>query len=295
MPSELPRRQFLTASASLMLLTACGAQNPLSTTDAALEPSRLGVRFPDGFRAPSVAVTGHGPQRFPFVMIAEDGLPMTNGAPDQIQIEVLFEGEALTVETVGIRGVGQFTPYYPLVFTPGQAGVYTARTEFSDFDVEFAVVERADTPLFQVGEALPAFVTPTVDEPAGVNPVCTRAPEACPFHDVTLADAVSNGKPTAMLIATPAFCQTDVCGSNLEWLIELAATRTDLNVIHAEVYADFARDNGSGQLPSRAPMLEEWDIAFEPSLFILDANGTIIDARHFAFDRDEMDEALKLI
>lgn len=283
------RRSFLSTSAALLFLTACGTSNELT-------PQGLGVRFPDGFRAPSVAVTGHGPQRFPFVIVANDGLPMTTGAPEQIAIEVLFGGETLSVENVAVRGAGQFTPYYPLTFTPEQPGVYSARTEFTDFDVEFVVVERGDTPLFQVGDALPPFQTPTMADPAGVNPVCSRSPEPCQFHELTLAEALSNGKPTAMLIATPAWCQTDVCGSNLEWLIELAASRSDINVIHAEVYADFDRDVSTGQLPiPRAPMLEEWDIAFEPSLFIANADGTIIDARHFAFDRAEMDEALALI
>ncbi len=279
-----------------MFLTACGGANPATilTGSGDLKPDRLGVRFPDGLRAPSVAVTGHGPQRFPFVLVATDGLPMTNEVPAQIEIEVLFGGETFSTETVAARGVGQFTPYYPLTFTPDEPGVYVARTEFSDFDVEFLVVERGETPLFQVGEPLPAFTTPTFDDAAGVNPVCTRSPEPCPFHDITLADAISNGKPTAMLIATPAFCQTDVCGPNLEWLIEVAAARTDINVIHAEVYADFERDNTS-PIPSRAPMLEEWDIAFEPSLFVLNSSGTIVDARHFAFDRDEIAEALALI
>ncbi len=220
---------------------------------------------------------------------------MTNGAPEEIAIEVLYGGETLTVENVAIRGAGQFTPYYPLTFTPEAPGSYTARTEFSDIDVEFVVVERADTPLFHVGDSLPAFDSPTFDDPAGVNPVCSRSPEPCPFHEITLTEALSNGKPTAMLIATPAWCQTDVCGSNLEWLMELAASRSDINLIHSEVYADFDGDTSGGQLPNRAPMLEEWDIAFEPSLFILDGEGTIVDARHFAFDRAEMDEALSLM
>jgi len=220
---------------------------------------------------------------------------MTNGAPASIEVEVIFKGETVVSPTIPIRGEGQFTPYYPLVFTPEETGLYSVRTEFSDLDAEFVVVERDETPLFQAGDALPSFATPTTADPAGVNPICSRSPEPCPFHEISLADALSNGKPTAMLIATPAWCQTDVCGSNLEWLIELASTRGDINVIHAEVYADFDRDNATGQLPARAPMLEEWDIAFEPSLFIVDAGGTIVDARHFAFDRAEMDEALSLL
>jgi hypothetical protein len=281
------RRSFLIGGATLATLVACG--------NSGLEPQRLGVRFPDGFRAPSVAVAGHGPQRFPFVLIANDGLPMISNTPPSIEIEVLRGGETITTETVTVRGEGQFTPFYPLVFTPPEAGSYLARTEFSDIDVEFVVVERSETTLFQNDEKLPAFDTPTFADPRGVNPVCTRSPEPCPFHNVTLTEAQSNGKPSAVLIATPSFCQTDVCASNVEWLMQLGSTRDDLNVIHIEVYEDFERDVETGALPTRAPLLEAWDFAFEPSFFVLDASGTIIDGRHFAFDRDEMEEMLGFI
>jgi len=207
----------------------------------------------------------------------------------EIEIEVLFDGEMVETQVVPARGVGQFTPYYPLVFTPEQAGTYRANADFSETGVDFAVVERSETPIFQVGETLPPFKTPTVDDDAGVTPICSRT-EPCGFHDISLDDALASGKPTAMLIATPAWCQTDVCGANVEWLIELGADRDDINIIHAEVYEDFA--NAGNGLPKRAPMLEAWDIAFEPSLFVVDAGGIITDARHFAFDREEIAELL---
>lgn len=281
------RRTFLLGSAAAAALAACGSSGP--------SPDRLAIRFPDGFRAPSVAVTGHGPQRFPFVIVADDGLPMAVNNPESIDIDVVFEGETLETVTVPASGVGQFIPYYALTFTPPAAGSYLARTEFSEFDVEFAVVERSDTPLWQVGETLPGFDTPTFDDIRGVNPICTRPQEACPFHEITLNEALSNGRPTALLISTPAFCQTDVCGPSLEDLIVATTGRDDINIIHQEVYADFGRDTDTGILPELAPLLMEWDLAFEPSLFVMDANATIVAARHFAFDLAETEELIGLI
>ena len=104
------RRTFLLGTAAAATLAACGSSGP--------SPDRLAVRFPDGFRAPSVAVTSHGDQRFPFVIVADDGLPLANNAPATIDIEVLFDGEVITTETVPAGGFGQFTPYYALTFTP---------------------------------------------------------------------------------------------------------------------------------------------------------------------------------
>lgn len=220
---------------------------------------------------------------------------MVSNTPESIDIEVLLSGDTLETITVPARGVGQFIPYYPLTFTPPEAGSYIARTDFSDFDVEFVVVERDQTTLWQIGETMPGFDTPTVDDARGVEPICTRASEACAFHEITLNEALSNGRPTALLISTPAFCQTDVCGPSLENLIEATAGRDDINIIHQEVYADFNRDIADGSLPEVSPLIAEWGIDFEPSLFVMDADGTIVDARHFAFDKTETEELLSLI
>jgi len=235
-------------------------------------------------------------QRFPFVIVAEDELPMVSNVPTSIDVEVLSEtGEVLLTQNIAARGVGSFTPFFPLRFTPPEAGNFLVRTEFAEEDYPFAAVDRADTTLFQVGEKLPGFDSPTVDDSRGVAELCTRF-ETCPFHSVTLTDAVTSGMPTALLIATPAFCQTDVCGASLDFLIDAVGDRQDIAVIHSEVYADFETDvNENGGLPTRAPMLEEWDYAFEPSLFVTDSSGTIVEALHFAFDSDEVADALALV
>lgn len=255
---------------------------------------RLGVRFPDGFRAPSTAVAGHGPQRFPFVVIADDGLPMISNSPSSIEFEILRNNQTVTVVDVPVRGVGQFTPYYPLEFTPEEPGSYVVRAAFSDTDVEFLVVDRSETRLFQVGDILPSFDTPTFDNARGVNPICTRT-EPCPFHELTLTEAQENDRATALIISTPAFCQTDVCGPSLEFIIDAAASRSEINVVHAEVYQDFAADTENGDFPSLSPLVTEWGLEFEPALFLADASGMIVGARHFTFDRDETKEALDLI
>ncbi len=283
---RLNRRQFLVGSTALGFITACGSGDP-----DPMQPVRLGARFADGFRAPSTAVVG-SQQRFPFVVVAEDGLPMVSGAPESIDIVVRKGGEDLFTQTVPVRGAGSFTPYYPLEFVPDEVGSYVASTDFAEIDFEFLVVDRSETTVFQVGEQLPAFDTPTFDELHGVAEACTRS-EPCPFHDITLTDAVGNGKPTVIMIATPAFCQTDVCGPSIEFLIEAAADRNDLNVIHVEVYTDFATDvNESNGIPRVSPLLAEWAFDFEPSMFVADGTGQITKALHFAFDRDEVVEAL---
>jgi len=285
----LDRRTFLASGLTTAFVVACGGDG--ATAD--IRPDRLGVRFPDGIQAPSVAVAQSAPQRFPFVVIADDGFPMTAAnAPEAIQVDLRFEGDVLDTLTIPRRGSGQVIPFYPLVFTPEQPGRYVVNASFSDLNVEFAVLDRAEVSLFQVGDPLPPFDTPTFDDERGVTPVCTRS-EPCPFHEITLAEALGNGRPTALMISTPEFCTTDVCGPSLEHLIEASEGRSDVNFVHAEVFADPRAP--VGQFPELAPIITAWELDFEPSLFVADADGTIVQALHFAFDRDETIEAVGLI
>lgn len=284
--NRLDRRTFIAGSLATSAFVACGSSGP--------RPERLGVRFPDGIGTTFThAAADAGPQRFPFVLIADDGLPVIEDAPETIEIELRQNDSIIGTETVERRGAGQFTPYYPLVFTPPAAGRYFATPDFGDTTIEFRVAERSEVTLFQVGEALPPFDTPTFNNERGVTPVCTRT-EPCPFHEITLNDAVTSGRPTVLLIATPEFCQTDVCGPSVEFVISAAEGRDDVNFVHAEVYAD-PRNPDQGSFPLLAPLLEAWELQFEPSIFAADETGTIVDGRHFAFDQDEVNEVVALV
>ena len=99
------------------------------------------------------------------------------------------------------------------------------------------VYDPADVAIPQVGDPLPPFDTPTVDDGRGVNPICTREP-ACPLHDRTQSSALEAGQPLAYLIGTPAYCKTAVCGPVLDLLLDEQDSRPDLAMVHAEVYTD---------------------------------------------------------
>ena len=86
------------------------------------------------------------------------------------------------------------------------------------------------------GAAMPAIVTPTADDAPGVDPICTNDP-VCPLHDLTVAEALDEGRPLALLVATPAFCQIAICGPVLDVLLAVADDHPDVTFLHAEVYA----------------------------------------------------------
>ena len=132
-------------------------------------------------------------------------------------------------------------------------------------DPEFMTVPR-------VGQVLPSIETPTVDDARGVEVICTRVPEPCPFHDITLSQALSeagtSGKRVAFLVGTPAHCATAVCAPILDNLIELQTQFPDVIFVHVDVYADEAATKV-------APAVQELTLTFEPVLWLTDSTGII--------------------
>ncbi len=300
----ITRRNLLLGGAAAAALTACGGStdgdpDPDATPSPESLPfnpalQQLGVRFPDGFGAPSIFAAGHQ-LRAPFVAFASDGFPMTFGEPEELEMTVTRDGAEIFSGMVPRRRAGIGTPYYPLVFTPDEPGTYEVASEWSDTPRPFVVNERADVPIPLIGDPLPALDTPTADDARGVDPICTRIPEPCPFHEQTLTQALGSGKATGLLIATPTFCTTDICGPVVELLMESAPDYSNLTAVHAEVYVDPVNDNAPSPQAELTEVLQSYQLAFEPSFFLADADGTIVEALHFAYDRDELRTALDTV
>jgi len=289
----LPRRSFLLgglATGSIALI-ACGSDTQPAVPSENL--SFLTPAFPDGFRQAPILVAGIA-QRLTFLVRDEIDV-MRESAPAELAVRIR-RGDTVVLETmVARRTKGIITPYFPLVMTFDAPGEFVA--ELPDHptvgSVPFLVADRADVEIPQVGDPLPSAPTPTVDDPKGVTPICTRAIE-CPFHEIDLVDAVANDKPTVLLISTPGFCQTDICGPVVDLLIDEATGRTDLNVIHAEVYVD-PSDFATGGFPDLTPAVNTMALPFEPALFVASADNTIRARLDTTFDRSELGDALSLV
>ncbi|MEM9200597.1 MAG: hypothetical protein AAGC53_03015 [Actinomycetota bacterium] len=282
----LPRRSFLGLAAGSILFAACGG----GTDDpvAFLQPT-----FPDGFRQEAVIVAGI-PQRLAFVVSDEIDI-LRETAPPTLDLAISSGGATVMETTVERRVDGIITPYYPATVTLDTPGTYTVTLPGRDqvAAIDFLVVDRGSVLIPQVGDQLPVVNTPTFDDNAGVADICTRAVD-CQFHEIDLVDAAANDKPTVLLIATPGFCQTDICGPVVDLLIEEASDRSDLNVIHAEVYVD-PSDFAAGGFPDLTDVVQAAALPFEPSLFVADANHTIVARLDTTFDRSELRQALDLV
>ncbi len=177
-------------------------------------------------------------------------------------------------------------PVGPWPATPSEAdvppgGLYTVDAEFPSTGVQEVVVVTGDgragavavdvrdtrsSQLPAPGEQAIAVPTPTKADPLGYEQLCTRS-KPCGMHAVSLEDALVEGGPVALLFATPAFCQTAVCGPTVDVIDGIRADYPDATFIHCEVYADAGETIGDP--------VSAWDLPTEPWLYVIDADGRI--------------------
>jgi hypothetical protein len=292
---QLTRRSFLLGTSAFtgaVLLGACGDDSDTatdsSTSSTVPGPDGPGLRLAQFFGGP-LFVAGTE-LRAPFGVADADGLLPTDRTPSSLMVELRDPDGAAVGEPfeVARHGEGLPTPYFPLRATLEEPGIYTARTELEGEAVEMQlqVLPASEVRVIQPGAPLPAVDTPTVDEARGVNPICTND-AICPLHDVTLPAAVAAGGPVALLVATPAFCQIAVCGPVLDILVDAKDAHPGIRFVHAEVYADPAKD-----LDTYAPIVLPLGLHFEPCLILAGPGGTVVERLDTVFDRAELDERL---
>ncbi|MEX2105552.1 MAG: hypothetical protein WD810_01505 [Solirubrobacterales bacterium] len=140
-----------------------------------------------------------------------------------------------------------------------------------------------------VGEKAPVIHTPTAADVGGdLAKIDTRVPPD-QMHAVDLADIVGR-KPVVLVFATPALCQSRVCGPVVD-VAQQVADRYDGEVefIHMEVYED--NDPSKGL----RPQLKAYGLPTEPWTFLIDRNGTIRDRIEGALGVAELERAMKKI
>jgi hypothetical protein len=281
------RRVLLVGTAGAVIVAACGSDAPSSSpastaaATAGAADSMALVRF---FAEPSVTV-GTG-RRLVFGLADADGTLRPEG-PSQVSASLLDPTGAEISTTTGVRrDVNLPRSYYEFRVDVPQEGAHTLRVSdgAATAEASFTVVSQGSLPFPGPGDPLPPFDTPTVGAPGGVDPVCTREP-ACPFHDITLSEALAAGKPVVYLVGTPAFCQTGICGPVLDVMIGVVDDYPDLQFIHAEVYTD----NTATQA---APAVAAAGLSFEPVIFLTDASGTVVERLDVIVDESELREQL---
>tara|TARA_Y100000748_G_scaffold293111_1_gene282328 strand:+ start:1425 stop:2342 length:918 start_codon:yes stop_codon:yes gene_type:complete len=293
---ELSRRLFLLGTSGAAFAFACSPQNISPKSESINNLRYLKSGFADGLVSPTTLTIG-SPQRAPFFLYGSDGIPIVNDVPELISATLqLPSGRTIDVN-LNKFDEGIPTPYFPLFFETNEIGLHKV-SYLIDGNIQslsFIVAERDQIDLIQIGEQLRDSQIPTFDNPLNFAVICTRF-DPCPYHSLTLKEALSNTLPTALLISTPGFCQTSICGPSLEILINLLGENPDFNVIHAEVYTNPEKISESSNLRELlSPVINDYGMTFEPSFITANSQNKLTARLDYAFDKREMEAALSTI
>ena len=283
----LTRRSLILGGAALLgggaIASACGSDRRDAGRDG-------DAPLPDGLalvqRFPQVLVTGD--VRMPVSLATDDGL-LADGVPDELVARLVeSQSGSVVAERIVARrhGDGLAAPYWPFRAVVDAPGTYVLQVEGQEDGASLQVASPGMVAVPGAGDPMPPFDTPTTADPRGVDPICTRAPEPCPLHDLTLTEALALGRPLAYLVGTPAFCSTGTCAPALEGLL---AVRERVGGAMAFVHADVYTDRTASTV---APAVQALGMTFEPALFLVAANGTVAERLDAVFDEAEIDERL---
>ena len=146
------------------------------------------------------------------------------------------------------------------------------------------VVKDSSVP--EVGEKAPVIHTPTVDSVGGdVKKIDTRMPPSS-MHEVDFANVVRK-KPVVLIFATPALCQSKVCGPVVDIAEQVKAQRAgDADFIHMEIYRDNELNKGF------RPQVAAYRLKTEPWVFAINRGGRVAARIEGAFSARELSRAV---
>ena len=286
---RLSRRGLILGGLAAAGLAACGsAKDRSSSTSDSLATSAFALVT----RFPNTPLFAPGPVRLPVCLGDQSTGAILRNVPTTLRGTILDSNdEQVTTFETAVRDKGVQYPYFPIRADIAKVGTYTIRAEAGGAaEASFQVFEPGRITMPQLGAKLAGFDTPTMDDHRGVEPVCTRQPSACPFHDHTLNEVISaaatNGTPFVYFVGTPAHCQVGTCAPGLDFIITAwNQMATKIPIVHAEVYAD--------DLASRlAPAVQALGVDYEPIIYLCDSTGTIRERIDTIWDQSELDDAL---
>jgi hypothetical protein len=301
----------------------------LALTAVACSGSSSEVKFPetivikDGEIVPILANSELvvGPNRMALGILDPEGVPLVD-AKVHLTFYELNSGEPAkkfempAVSRVPSRDAG-LTEQVEHIHTDGtkhvhfnvgeEVGVYTAMVTFDQaglwgvkIDVEsdkpklkktllprFNVLERGLTPA--VGSPAPRSRNLTVADVSDLSQIDSSAKPSPEMHTTTVADAIDAGRPVLVLFAVPGFCESRLCGPELEIMRKLYPTYKDrVEFIHVEFY----KDPGT---PQRVVVdaAREWNLRSEPWFFFIDSKGNVAAKFEGPSSLQELEEALK--
>lgn len=262
-------------------------QPVLVNSELGLGPSRVAVAFLDG----EGRVIDDLEVRASF-----SAPPSSGGASTDVVLEPLRIGEHSSHG--GSAGSPLLTVYGATVDFPAPGNwsvllrLIRGGAELQPIRADLSIVE--DLPYPTVGEAIPPTRQTVLREVGQLSMIDTSpAPDEL-LHRLTVAEALELRRPLVIGFATPAFCETRMCGPVVEEVLRPLGERygETIEVIHIEPF-DVQRARAGELVP--VPAMAEWGLKTEPWVFVVDSEGRVVARFEGPLTFAEVDRVLKSI
>jgi hypothetical protein len=143
-----------------------------------------------------------------------------------------------------------------------------------------------------VGDLAPAVKTSTLaDHP--LEEISSDDEPDPALYELSLDAALSNGRPTVVVFATPAFCVSQTCGPMLDQVKAVTGTHPSANFLHVEIYENL--DATSADELIIVPAVMAWGLPSEPWVFVIDSEGIVAARFEGAMMASELEAALEAV
>ncbi|HTU14457.1 MAG TPA: hypothetical protein VMF31_04610 [Solirubrobacterales bacterium] len=188
-------------------------------------------------------------------------------------------GEASTVYVVDDVNFNRKGPWLGVAVIDGENGMEAARLAPSPVVGQYPNVVT-------VGDKAPKVSTPTADSVGGdLSKIDTRQPPSS-MHNADLKDVLGK-KPVVLIFATPALCQSRVCGPVVDVTEQVKDEVGDgVEFIHMEVY-----ENNTP--PKLRPQLGAFGLQSEPMTYLIGKDGIVKERIEGAFGVEELKAAVE--
>jgi hypothetical protein len=273
-----------------VLLSASGGQSPDVVSPAAAFFTNGTNRFPFG-----VFTTGHQPITDAQVAIyAAPGKGVDGPAigPFPARVEDLTTRPAFRAQTTANDpDAAQVVYVSDIPFDKRGPWAFGALIK-TDSGLQYSLLPSTnpvgDFPMPQVGQPAPVTHTLTASQVPNISEIDTRVPPD-DMHNDDLANVLGK-KPVVLLFATPALCQSRVCGPVTDIAEQVKQQYGDrVAFIHQEVY----KDNDINKGPR--PQMTAYHLTTEPWCFVIDRNGKVSTILQGAFSAQELQAAVQKV
>lgn len=161
---------------------------------------------------------------------------------------------------------------------PGYWGVEAnvPRPDGTVATIEVLMEVHEQTMSVDLGQVPPLSVSRTLMDVEDVSQLTTGSSDDESLYQLTVADALQNGKPTVVVFASPAFCTNAVCGPQVEVLSNLSATYGDsADFIHVDLYVNPKEIQGDLSRAIQTPLLAEWGLVSQEWTFVMGVDGEV--------------------